>query len=76
MLLRPGGEHGGQLGDLLAHQGGEILMLLQHELLLLLLEVLEVLVLQARMVEVLVVELARPLLGLARAPSASSASNH
>ena len=76
VLLRPGGEHGGQLGDLLAHQGGEILMLLQHELLLLLLEVLEVLVLQARMVEVLVVELARPLLGLARAPSASSASNH
>ena len=77
MLLRPGGEHRGELGDLLAHQRGEVLVALQHELvlLLLLLEVLEVLVLQAGVIKaVVVLDLALPLLSLAR--SACSSSNH
>ena len=80
MLARPGGEHGGQLGDLLAHQGREILVTLQHHLvlLLLLLEVLEMLMLEARMIKavmLLVLDLALPLLVCLARPS-SSASNH
>ena len=67
MLARPGGEHGGQLGDLLAYQGREILVTLQHHLvlLLLLLEVLKMLMLEARMIKavmLLVLDLALPLL--------------
>ena len=79
MLARPGGEHGGQLGDLLPHQGRQILVTLQHHLvLLLLLEVLEMLMLEAGMIKavvLLVLYLALPLLIRLAGPS-SSASNH
>ena len=80
MLARPGGEHGGQLGDLLPHQGRQILVTLQHHLvLLLLLEVLEMLMLEARMmikaVMLLVLDLTLPLL-ICLARPASSTSNH
>ena len=78
-MTRPRGEHGGQLGDLLSHQGREILVTLQHHLvlLLLLLQVLQVLMLQAGMIKavmLLVLDLSLPLVGLAG--PASSSSNH
>ena len=78
-MTRPRGEHGGQLGDLLPHQGREILVTLQHHLvlLLLLLQVLQVLMLQAGMIKavmLLVLDLSLPLVGLAG--PASSSSNH
>ena len=81
MLPRPGGEHGGQLGDLLTHQGREILVTLQHHLVLLVLlvlEVLEMLMLEAGMIKavmLLVLDLTLPLLIRLAGPS-SSASNH